>query len=43
MADKKYQKQKNKTDNLNRNTNNSSKHDNNDKRNNFVGNNNKHS
>ena len=40
MADGKYQKQKNRTKNLNGNTNNSSKHNNYDKSNNFVGNNN---
>ena len=41
MADRKYQKQENRTNNLNGNTNNSSTHNNNDKNNNFVGNNNK--
>ena len=43
MADRKYQKQENRTNNLNGNTNNSSKHNNNDKSYNFVGNNDKNS
>ena len=43
MTDRKYQKQENRTNNLNGNTNNSSKHNNNGKSSNFVGNNNKNS
>ena len=43
MADRKYQKQENRTNNLIGNTNNSSKHNTNDKSNNVVGNNNKNS
>ena len=43
MADQKYQKHENKTNNLNGNTNNSSKHNNNNKSNNLVENNNKNS
>ena len=42
MVDRKYQKQENRTNNLNGNINDSSKHNNNDK-NSFVGNNNKYS
>ena len=43
MADRKYLKQENRTNNLNGNANNSSKHNNNDKSNNFIGNSNKNS
>ena len=43
MADQKYQNHENKTNNLNGNTNNSSKQNNNDKSNNFVENHNKNS
>ena len=43
MADRKYQKQENRTSNLNGNATNNSEHDNNDKSNNFVGNNDKNS
>ena len=42
MVDRQYQKHENRTNNLNGNPNNSSKH-NNGKNNNFVGNNNKNS
>ena len=43
MADRKYQKQENRSKNLDGNTNNSSKHITNDKSNNVVGNNNENS
>ena len=43
MADRKYQKQENRTNNLSGNANRNSKYNNNDKSNNFVGNNNKNS